>query len=110
MTVEDKVLTAKWLSDNSLQLITINGIYYSLHWAETLCTSSSGTLDWVAVIDDCMYIILNYRYISINCFIFPGSILLTPFKQVIIPPPMFDVKLILESHIDSVLYLPHNQK
>lgn len=56
MKLEDKVITAKWLSDNNLQLITVNGIYYTLHWAETLCTSSSGTQDWVAVIDDCRYI------------------------------------------------------
>ncbi|VVC39279.1 WD40/YVTN repeat-like-containing domain,Quinoprotein amine dehydrogenase, beta chain- [Cinara cedri] len=90
LTVHDKVITVKWLPDNSLQLITADGTYYILHWVETLCSSSSGTLDWVAVIDDC-------------------SILLTPFKQVIIPPPMFDVKLIFECHVDSVLYLPHNQ-
>lgn len=57
MTIEHKIITAKWLSDNSLQLITANGIYYSLHWAETLCTSSPGTLDWVAVIDYCKNII-----------------------------------------------------
>lgn len=62
MTIEHTIITAKWLSDNSLQLITSNGIYYTLHWAETLCTSSSGTLDWVAVIDNCKIIIYhNYR-------------------------------------------------
>lgn len=53
MTVDHKIITAKWLSDNSLQFITVDGVYYSLHWAETLCRSSSGTLDWVAVIDYC---------------------------------------------------------
>lgn len=43
-------------------------------------------------------------------YLFSGSVLLTPFKQVIIPPPMFDVKLTLDSPVDSVLYLPHNQR
>lgn len=43
-------------------------------------------------------------------FFISGSILLTPFKQVIIPPPMFDIKLTLESPVDSVLYLSNNQK
>jgi len=57
MNIEHKVITAKWLSDNSLQLITVNGIYYTLHWIETLCTSSPGTLDWVAVINNCKNII-----------------------------------------------------
>lgn len=42
--------------------------------------------------------------------IFSGSVLLTPFKQVVIPPPMFDIKLTLDSPVDSVLYLPNNQK
>ncbi|XP_022162611.1 elongator complex protein 1 [Myzus persicae] len=90
MTIENNIITAKWLLDNSLQLITDNGSYYTLYWTETLCTSSPGTLDWVAVIDN-------------------SSVLLTPFKQVIIPPPMFDVKLNLDSPVDSVLYMPHNQ-
>lgn len=58
MTIENKIITAKWLLDNSLQLITDNGSYYTLYWAETLCTSSQGTLDWVAVIDYCNNIIL----------------------------------------------------
>lgn len=52
MTVDHKVIIAKWL-DNSLQFITTNSIYYSLYWTEMLCTSSPGTLDWVAVIDYC---------------------------------------------------------
>lgn len=52
MIVDYEVLIAKWL-DNSLQFITTNGIYYSLYWTEMLCTSSPGTLDWVAVIDYC---------------------------------------------------------
>lgn len=61
MTVEHKIITAKWLLDNSLQFITIDGIYYSLYWAETLCTSSQGSLDWVAVIDYCKFlIVLSY--------------------------------------------------
>jgi len=55
MKIEHKVITARWLSDNSLQLITVSGIYYTLHWIETLCTSSVGTLDWVAVINNCKY-------------------------------------------------------
>lgn len=58
MSVEGKVITAKWLSDNSLQFITANGIHYILHWTEMLCTSSPGTQDWVAVIDYCKNI--NY--------------------------------------------------
>ncbi|CAI6367549.1 unnamed protein product [Macrosiphum euphorbiae] len=91
MTIENKIITAKWLLDNSLQLITDNGSYYTLYWAETLCTSSPGTLDWVAVID---------------C----SSVLLTPFKQVIIPPPMFHLKLTVDSPVDSVLYMPQNQR
>lgn len=52
ITIDHTVITAKWLSDNSLQLITSNGIYYTLHWTETLCTSGPGTQDWVAVIDN----------------------------------------------------------
>ncbi|XP_027837017.2 elongator complex protein 1 [Aphis gossypii] len=90
MTIENKIITAKWLLDNSLRLITNNGNYYTLYWSETLCTSSPGTQDWVAVIDYC-------------------SVLLTPFKQVIIPPPMYDVKLSIESPVDSILYMPHNE-
>jgi len=59
MTIENKIITAKWLLDNSLQLITDNGNYYTLYLAEALCTSSPGTLDWVAVIDYCK----NYYFI-----------------------------------------------
>lgn len=62
MTIEDKVIIAKWLADNSLQLITVNGIYYSLHWTEILCTSSPGTLDWVAVIDYCKFRVVMYKF------------------------------------------------
>jgi len=43
-------------------------------------------------------------------FVFSGSVLLTPFKQVIIPPPMFDVKLTIDSPVDSVVYMPHNKR
>lgn len=69
MTIEDKVIIAKWLSDNILQLITVNGIYYSLQWAETLCTSSPGSQDWVAVIDYCKLTIVKYRF-NFICFSF----------------------------------------
>ncbi|XP_050429932.1 elongator complex protein 1 [Adelges cooleyi] len=89
MTFKHKIIAAKWLPTNNLQLITVNGVTTMLHWIETLSTSSSGTLDWVAVIDHC-------------------SILLTPFKEVIIPPPMYHLKLTLDKPIDSVLFLPHN--
>jgi len=57
ITIENKIITAKWLLDNSLRLITSNGNYYTLYWSETLCTSSPGTQDWVAVIDYCKSII-----------------------------------------------------
>lgn len=53
MQIENKIITVKWLSDNNLQLITSNGIYYMLYWVEMVCTSSPGTQDWVAVIDYC---------------------------------------------------------
>jgi len=59
MTFDHKIITAKWLPDNSLQLITVDGTYYSLHWVETLCTSSEGTLDWVSVIDYCKNIMFK---------------------------------------------------
>lgn len=66
MTVEKKIITAKWFPDNSLQLITVNGIYYTLQWTETLCTSSPGTEDWVAVIDYCKNIIFEYCNVFIH--------------------------------------------
>lgn len=64
MIIDHKVMTAKWFPDNSLHLITTNGIHYLLKWTETLCTSSLGTLDWVAVIDYCKNIIINHIYFS----------------------------------------------
>lgn len=70
MTIENNIITAKWLLDNSLQLITDNGSYYTLYWTETLCTSSPGTLDWVAVIDNCKNIILLF-----NCWNYPVYLL-----------------------------------
>lgn len=115
MMVDHKIITAGWLPNNSLQFVTADGIYYSLHLTETLCTSSPGTQDWVAVIDYCkqflrtVVIIHKLRYVLHVC-LFLGSVLLTPFKQVIIPPPMFDLKLSLDSPVDSVLYLPDNQR
>lgn len=80
MTIDHQVITAKWFPDNSLQLITTDGIYYSLHLSETLCTSSPKTLDWVAVIDHCknmiflaclllnIYSFLNLIYFCRFCF------------------------------------------
>lgn len=59
MNFEHNIIAAKWFPDNSLQLITVKGVYYTLHWTETLCTSSPGTLDWVAVIDYCKNIIFK---------------------------------------------------
>lgn len=115
MTIDHKIITASWLPNNSLQFVTADGIYYSLHLTETLCTSSPGTQDWIAVIDYCKQFLptvintLKLCYVLHIC-LFLGSVLLTPFKQVIIPPPMFDLKLTLDSPVDSVLYLPHNQR
>jgi len=60
MSIKNQIMTAKWLPDNSLQLITDNGLYYTLYWTETLCISSPGTQDWVAVIDYCRNIILLF--------------------------------------------------
>lgn len=70
MTIENKIITAKWLLDNSLRLITNNGNYYTLYWSETLCTSSPGTQDWVAVIDYCE----NNIFFSFNYWNFLFSI------------------------------------
>lgn len=70
MTVEHKIITAKWLSDNSIQFITIDGIYYFLNLTETLCTSGPGTLDWVAVIDNCEHFFPHLKYFSNNHYFF----------------------------------------
>ncbi|XP_050537396.1 elongator complex protein 1 [Daktulosphaira vitifoliae] len=89
MIFESSIIAVKWLLNNNLELVTKNGLYFILHWIEILHTSNCDSLDWVAVINNC-------------------SVLLTPFNEVVIPPPMYHTKLILDKPIESVLFLPRN--
>lgn len=56
MNFENTIIAVKWLPNNYLEVVTRNGLHFMLHWTETLHTSNSDSLDWVAVINNCKII------------------------------------------------------